>query len=441
MATKTRRRHEAVIIPFGEHAERSLRSPKWLNVFEGSVRSGKTLASSMLFLSCIETSSANYFMASGNTIGSFKKNVVDGDMGILAILPGAEYKNKDNTLMIPTSQGWKTVYVFGGGNADSEDNLRGLTVGGWYADEIDKHHMTFIEMALTRSLTYNDRFNIWTMNPDNPQAPIYEKHIDRWLNATREERLDVGGYNYYHFTLRDNPIYTEADIARISATFSGYEYDRYILGRRVRAEGLIYPGVATRHIFQNVDPNDVNIRYCSIDFGTDHPFAMYFGGPLKHGTKLDNQNWRIVKEVYDDRKDKTTSDMVDLYEDACKELGIDPRKTLTAIDPSAKILRNEFIRRGYKPLGGASTDVKDFNAKNAVKSGIEFLRYLLYNGRLILSNSCNAARREFASYSYDPKAPAGEERPIKENDDAMDALRYFGYTHIYPRIQTSRMTE
>lgn len=439
MAIRTARRREAVIRPFGPHAERSLRQPKWLNVFEGSVRSGKTLASSMLFLSCIEMSSANYFMASGNTIGSFKKNVVDGDMGILAILPGSEYKNKDNTLMIPTSTGWKTVYVFGGGNVDSEDNLRGLTVGGWYADEIDKHHMTFIDMALTRSLTYKDRFNIWTMNPDNPQAPIYEKHIDRWLKATKEERMEVGGYNYYHFTLADNPIYSDIDIKRIGATFSGYEYDRYILGKRVRAEGLIYPGVATRPVFQNVDPVDVHIHYCSIDFGTDHPFAMYFGGPLKKGTKYDYQNWRIVHEVYDARKDKTTSDMMELYERACDDLGIDPHKVYVAIDPSAKVLRNEFIRHGYKPMGGASSDVRDFNAKNAVKSGIEFLRYLLYNGRLILSDSCTAARREFASYAYDPKAPAGEERPIKENDDAMDALRYFGYTHIFPRLRMERI--
>ena len=166
---------------------------------------------------------------------------------------------------------------------------------------------------------------------------------------------------------------------------------------------------------------------------------MYFGGPLKKGTKYDYQSWRIVHEVYDARKDKTTSDMIDLYERACDDLGIDPHKVYVAIDPSAKVLRNEFIRHGYKPMGGASSDVKDFNAKNAVKSGIEFLRYLLYNGRLILSDSCAAARREFASYAYDPKAPAGEERPIKENDDAMDALRYFGYTHIFPRLRMERI--
>lgn len=439
MATKTALRRNVEIKRFGPHAERALRSPKWLNVFEGSVRSGKTLASSMLFLSCIEQSSARHFMASGHTIGSLKKNVIDGDVGILAILPGSEYKHKDNTLLIPTSTGWKTVYCFGGGNADSEDNIRGLTVGGWYADEVDKHHMSFIDMALTRSLSYSDRFNIWTMNPDNPQATIYGKYIDRWLNATAEERIAVGGYNYYHFTLHDNPIYSEADIDRIAATFSGYEYDRFILGKRVRAEGLIYPGVATRKVFVNVDPATVNLRYCAIDFGTDHPLAMYFGGPLINGTKSDYQNWRIVHEVFDSRRDKTTGDMVRLYEEACEMLRIDPHKVYVAIDPSARILRNEFFRRGYKPMGGTSNDIKDFNAENSVKSGIEFLRYLLYNGRLLLSNGCTEARIEFGSYAYDPNAPAGKERPIKEKDDAMDALRYFSSTHIYPRIKLEKV--
>ena len=42
-------------------------------------------------------------------------------------------------------------------------------------------------------------------------------------------------------------------------------------------------------------------------------------------------------------------------------------------------------------------------------------------------------RQEFTTYSWDPKASErGEDKVIKQNDDCMDTLRYFAFTHIRP---------
>ena len=54
------------------------------------------------------------------------------------------------------------------------------------------------------------------------------------------------------------------------------------------------------------------------------------------------------------------------------------------------------------------------------------------NELLILFNDCCINTfREFFSYSWDEKAAnRGEDKPIKENDHAMDAVRYFVNTIV-----------
>ena len=45
---------------------------------------------------------------------------------------------------------------------------------------------------------------------------------------------------------------------------------------------------------------------------------------------------------------------------------------------------------------------------------------------MTIHESCTASRREFGLYSWDDKAK--EDRVVKENDHAMDEIRYFAAT-------------
>ena len=47
------------------------------------------------------------------------------------------------------------------------------------------------------------------------------------------------------------------------------------------AEGLIYPRATKENVQADIDPSAVDLRYASIDYGTDHPTVIYLGGPLK----------------------------------------------------------------------------------------------------------------------------------------------------------------
>jgi len=365
---------------------------------------------------------------SGNTVNSLRRNVIDGDFGLLALAPGSTYLSSKHELHVPTSKGTKTCYCFGGGDIDSRNPLQGLTVGGWYGDEITRQHPEFIQEAFNRSLTNPESENYWTLNPDNPDNEIYSNHIDRWIYATAQERIAAGGVNYYHFTLKDNPVYSDADIARIAAQYTGFEYERYILGRRVAAEGLIYAGIASRpYIFQDLNPADVYVRYCAIDFGTDHPNVIQIGGPFFEASGVKNpRKWAIVREDYDERKDKTTDDIVNRFELLCASVMADPKLMQIAISPDAKTLRNSFIRRGYAGV---------ISAKNEVLEGLRFTKDCLYNGSLILDTSCKGTRREMGIYSWNPKpAEKGKEEPIKKSDDGCDTMRYFAMTHARPYL-------
>jgi phage terminase large subunit len=66
-----------------------------------------------------------------------------------------------------------------------------------------------------------------------------------------------------------------------------------------------------------------------------------------------------------------------------------------------------------------------------VLSGIRNVATVLNSGKLVFSDSCTETIKEFHSYVWDERAVArGEDVPLKQNDHAMDATRYFVNTVI-----------
>jgi len=445
MPTKYQHKRDAPkIIPPSPRMLASIVNSKNINIWEGSVRSGKTLVSILAWLVFIEQSPDTYFFMSGNTVKSLHDNVIDGKYGILSIHPGSKWQKDQSTLLIPTSQGVKVCRCFGASDYNSHDKLTGLTAGGWYADELNKHHKNFIEEATKRTVASTFRKHFATMNPDNPMKDVYKDFVDYYRLMEPEKKKAIGGVNYYHCTLDDNPALTDSMKEAIMEEFrhKGFEFDRFILGKRVVAEGLVYPGVADREVFVDFDIRRVKVRWCAIDWGVDHPTVLYFGGhwmsdridvPGAYQVKGD---YRIVSEVYMTDKGKVEDNVVDRFEAECKRLGVDPRKLDIAIDPSAAALKNAFRNRGYTGRKAQDGDKGLQDANNRVSDGISYMRSFLYSGVVKFHISCVNARREIGSYSWDPRASErGEEIPIKVNDDCMDAARYLIYTFIRPIVR------
>jgi phage terminase large subunit len=77
-------------------------------------------------------------------------------------------------------------------------------------------------------------------------------------------------------------------------------------------------------------------------------------------------------------------------------------------------------------------------AKNAVIDGIRFTGGLINRGLLLFRPCCKNTIQEFSVYSWDPDTE--EDTVIKTDDHAMDAMRYFAYTHLaIPKVGTSKL--
>ena len=415
-----------------EKVLRSMANLGFLTVWEGAVRSSKTVFALCAFALYVTRSPENKFLLSGRTVGTIEKNCILDEFGLLNLMPGATYRKvgESRAIVFYVEQNGqtiqKTIYVVGAADIRAYMAIRGNSYGGWMADEINMHDPEFVVEALKRTAVSKDRKHLWTLNPDNPQHWVYTQYLDRYDAMTPQERKELGGYHWWHFTPKDNPAMTKTMMRSLEMQFpQGYLYDRYILGLRCIAEGLVYPRDVS-DLFEDFDPMErvgnrraIDIRFCSIDFGQDHPTVMLFGG-MYMGNK---QDWRIVREYYDKGSDRTTADYYRDFMKICDELQIDPHKVTIAIDPAAKALRTEFLNRRLNVI----------RAKNDVLPGIAYARELMYSRRVRFHRSMMHTKTEFSTYSWDPKASErGEDKVIKANDDCMDTWRYFGYTHIRP---------
>lgn len=408
------------VLPPSQRAIDTIANQGWLNVWEGSVRSSKTVISSLAWLYYISTVPDKYFLMTGKTIGSLIRNVFESEAGLCTLVNTYRQKNSAGTYYdIATPMGVKRCYCFGGGESDSHKSLVGLTVAGWYADEVSEHHPRFVQECFNRTIvSSSSRRHFWTLNPQSPHHYIYKDYLDRYDAMTPEENQRAGGYYWHHFTLQDNPALSKSDIEAIATQYSGYAYERYILGRRVIAEGLVYPTIGSEY-FEDFDRSRVDIKYCALDFGASHATAWYLGGPLldRRGNKIRDE-WRICYEYYDQDSGKDTMDYAEDFISMCESIGINPRSVTVAVDPAAKVMALSLQKKGIPVM----------KAVNDVIPGITAVDMLTRKGSLKYHSSCKYAQDGFATYSWDPKAQS--DKPIKSDDDAMDAIRYFVASHM-----------
>ena len=98
-------------------------------------------------------------------------------------------------------------------------------------------------------------------------------------------------------------------------------------------------------------------------------------------------------------------------------MGGEPEKQcMIIVDPSAASFIAELRNRGFyvKP------------ADNEVLDGIRKVAALLAKRNIMINRSCAGLKAEIQSYAWDEKAAErGEEKPVKQMDHGLDALRYF----------------
>lgn len=395
-------------------------------IADGAVRSGKTLIMSLSFVIwAMETFESAKFGMAGKTIGSYRRNVLF-TLKIVLRLRGYRVHDRraDNLLVIKKHGIENYFYIFGGKDEKSQDLVQGFTAAGFFFDEVTLMPESFVNQAVARCS--EEGAKLWFNC--NPDGPFHYFKIDWVDNLAEKNVLRI------QFELDDNPSLSPKVKERYRRMFRGIFYDRFILGLWVLAEGVIYSMFEKRMVIKRV-PSTVKIvkKWIGIDYGHSNATAFLLVG-LGSDSRL-----YILDEYYHIGKEAVIQKSPSKYAREFRQWlirnGVEQMPVVyerTYIDPSAKGFMLQLYEEGVGKIQQANNDVL---------KGIELITSIIDNDMFRVLAHCKNTVMELGAYCWDEKAAErGEDKPKKQNDHALDALRYVinGTRQVWQRLITQR---
>lgn len=381
-------------------------------ICDGAIRSGKTAFMTLSFIDwAMREFNNQLFGICGKTVDSAIKNIINPYIGVKWVHERYNIKWRRTMKVLEVRQGNKInkFEIFGGKDESSFMLIQGRTLAGVLIDEVALQPRSFVEQALGRCSVEGSKF--WfNCNPDSPKHWFYTE----WIKKTKQK-------NAYrlHFQLEDNPSLSEKMIARYKSMYSGVFYQRYILGEWVVAEGLVY-NFTEDNITDDIPVNGE--YYISIDYGTLNPFSAGLWCVL--GDKAVR-----IKEYYYNGREKAIQRTDEEYCNDIESLakGYNIRKVI--VDPSAASFITALRKRHFTVQ----------KANNDVLDGIRRTSVYLKNGNIKIHRSCADCISEFGLYRWDDKST--EDKVIKDNDHAMDDVRYFCNTVMKNKVKSEQYSK
>lgn len=367
-------------------------------ICDGAVRSGKTLCMGISFIcwsfyGFCDTS----FAICGKTISSLRRNVITPLLPTLKELGfSVDYRISRNMVTISRGNVTNRYYLFGGRDESSASLIQGMTLGGVMLDEVALMPRSFVEQAVARCSLENSKY-FFNCNPEHPYHWFYME----WIKKAKEKNV-----LYIHFTMDDNPSLSESVKKRYKSLYSGAFYERFIEGKWVTAQGLVYPMFSPERHIKRCD-GGFSRYYLSCDYGTVNPFSLGLWGEC-------DGKWYRLDEYYYSGRDNGIQLTDEEYYRELEKLANGKDITALIIDPSAASFIQTVLR--HKKF-------RVIKANNDVLSGINRVCQALKDGEIFLYPCCADAIREFSIYRWDDSIK--KDAVKKENDHAMDDIRYF----------------
>jgi PBSX family phage terminase large subunit len=382
-----------------------INSNAFINIAHGSVRSSKTITASMRFIQYVITSPHKKFLITGKTRDTIKRNVIDDMLMMLEDEVDYTYHQFDGILKLADN----TVYIVGLSDEGATSRVQGLTIGGWYGDEVAVCPESAVKMCISRCSLPDSKI-FWTLNPDTPYNYLYKEYI------TNDSLKEKGIVKVWHFTLDDNIHLTEEYKNNLKELYSASEvlYKRYILGLWVIAEGIIYSGFNIKeNVFREV-PERIDEINISSDYGVSHATVFSVIGIQYNET---GNKYYLLEESYHSGDEsgiyQTDSERV---EDILRlQNKYNPRTLFLSHDASSLMVECQKDSRITMELIKYSPDVyEDINTINN----------LFKQNRFLIHESCVNTIQQLQTYAWNAKAAArGKEEPLKLDDDCVDAFR------------------
>lgn len=392
---------ERTLQPFVGNAAKAALSPlRRINIYDGAVRSGKTVVSIVKFIAFVRTAPPGLLMLVGKTERTAKQNIIDPLMRFV----GPKYARYSIGTGILYLMG-RQILVIGANDEKAEGKIRGVTLAGAYGDEITLWPESFFIMLLSR-LSLKGAAFIGTTNPDTPAHWLNKKYL------RRQNELDLARFV---FTLDDNPYLDPTFLEQIKKEYTGLWYKRMILGEWCVAEGSIFDMLdPDRHLVKTL-PGDLTTvaSYGAGDYGTTNPTTFMVLSMGAEKLYVHHEYRYASQEVGRQKTDKEYS--VDYFK--WKQEHGYPLKRMF-VDPAAASFILQLWRDGERGIVAPGD--------NAVLDGLRELGNLLGNDRLAFHEpTTEHLWEELVSYAWDSDASErGEDKPVKVNDHGPDALRY-----------------
>lgn len=380
-----------------EVMERVISEDFFICGLHGAKRSGKTYVNNLVFMyeltrvrkiaDELGVDEPMYILA-GTSSTAIQNNVLQELYNSFGIEP--KYDKHGSFIL----GGVKVIQVYTGSIAGLK-RARGFTAYGAYVNEASLATEDVFKEIISRCSGEGARI-LWDSNPDNPNHWLRTDYVDN----KDETILD------FSFALDDNTFLSERYRQSIkSATPSGKFYDRDILGLWTVAEGAIYTDFDKDiHIIDEVK-HDIVEYYAGVDWGYDHYGSIVILGEDDLG------NTYIVDGVAERFEE------IDWWAERAKEFVEQYGRIIFYADSARPEHVVRFRRDGINTVNG----------KKAVIPGIEEVAKRFKNQSLFYVKD-SLPKFEEEIYNYRWQSNSTEDKPVKEHDDVLDALRYAIYS-------------
>lgn len=294
-------------------------------------------------------------------------------------------------------------------NKDGKSSL--IQLRGWEAIEtLRGQRFDFIvidEVASMRNFWLNWQEVIRPTLTDTKGEVMFistPKGFNHFYDLYQLENTDQD-YKSFHFTSYDNPFIPAEELDKAKEEITEDRFAQEYLADFRKTEGLVYKEFNRNKHVTTQTPSSITDTICGIDFGYTNPSAIIC-------CRIDADSHFFVSEEW--CKSRITTEH--LAEQAALY-----KATKYYPDP-AEPDRIEILRRAGLNCREASKDVV---------AGIDHVRELFKQGRIHIHPDCKNLIMELETYRYPDKKPDAneQEKPIKENDHCLDALRYALYTY------------
>jgi len=317
------------------------------------------------------------------------RNVLIPELRKWGYLSYGEWKPSNKRWILPNGS---TVIFESADNSRKIQRLRGPNIAWFGMDEPSSIPKKAWDIMVGR-LRDGQYINSFITGTPKGYNWVYDKFVG-------EDALDDVNV-VRDVSTKDNPhlpdIYTE----EIVEQYEGRFYEQEVLGQFTGFEGLIYPWFSDEHLVET-PPDEYDEVVYEADWGHNNPAVVL--ALVRQGDR-----WVVVDEWYERRC--TVNDQARAAEGLVDQWG----EGTIYCDPSepASI---ETLRR---------EELDARQAANDVMPGIQHVASVQDELRVV--ETCQNVRNEFNQYQY--RDGGDGDRPLKQHDHAMDALRYALFSH------------